>query len=1024
MRKILYVLTLCIIISLIGLVGGCKNSDPANPDDGGSVLLGQVNVDLYGDSVLASENASLWSTENSAIVSVDSNGKIIGLAVGSAKVYTNSDKTEYYNVSVQDKGKRPNLIASDISVAVGAENIIETQLFFDSKYYNDYTVSFSTANTDIITLNQVTGEFEANKAGEATITVTASWRNVPSVFLTKEVKVKSVFTPDTSIYTDYNSVNLYTVANVGEQQFKNTQDVSVYVIDEGEYINVTNNVLNYEIENGKDDLIDITQDGDKFTIVGKKEGDLKVYFTYSKGSSAEEQFTVSVDVSVSLAKVVLSGEYYADKINKTPQEISNIINDFTSIVDITDASNHKVIYDNNSYNNSAFSVGKRTWLVSNSKYAVQAQVNFVSAYITTEEQFLNLFSYLDITSKSYTDTYASSSQSATATLITYDGYIVIDADLDFTNMPTSQYKAWSWSVNDDVRGFGWMGYTPSEFNAKEVWDYMWIDRNINSFAETGFIGTIDGRGHTIKGLRIGYYGMFSSIGTNGVIKDLAFADTVLANQSYGIAGHMYGTIDNVLMDIKSHTSNNSAGIAGRFAGKLTNSIVHFPSLPVSSGGGIICVTRGGANISGTHTIGSGNVYGLEGANYNDLANFHKDIESYNALSKDYSGFSDSWDLTGYELPVFKTYTGINIPKKETSTVAGIAAIEKALAEAKIKIDGVQTVSEVKVGNQSLDFEYDDGYITINRITANSLPYGEQTVKAQTNNGLVSIDVLVVDKVITTTAEFLNMFDYLKITDNGNYMLTYDGYIVLGTNLDFSGMAAENYVKPNAYTYDSMGLHGFGWVGYSPINNMTANESAPYFADVLDRSYQSLGGGFQGVFDGMGHTVKGLRVGPYGFFPAVGTNGVIKNVAFADTTLGSTGYMFGYGMFGTVDNVLVDIIAEAGSASTGICSEFNGTLKNSIIHYPCITRIDSGDNSAGIARDDWNEGSVKNTYVIGNADGKTFGDETSAKPYYYTSVSAFASSSHNYSGFDTSIWDFDSYKIPVFKTYNGTNVARK
>ena len=53
-----------------------------------------------------------------------------------------------------------------------------------------------------------------------------------------------------------------------------------------------------------------------------------------------------------------------------------------------------------------------------------------------------------------------------------------------------------------------------------------------------------------------------------------------------------------------------------------------------------------------------------------------------------------------------------------------------------------------------------------------------------------------------------------------------------------------------------------------------------------------------------------------------------------------------------------------------------------------------------------------------------GDTSIVTNEYYTSIEKFNAAEKNYQGFNAEIWDFIGYEIPVFKTYNGTNITKK
>ena len=83
----------------------------------------------------------------------------------------------------------------------------------------------------------------------------------------------------------------------------------------------------------------------------------------------------------------------------------------------------------------------------------------------------------------------------------------------------------------------------------------------------------------------------------------------------------------------------------------------------------------------------------------------------------------------------------------------------------------------------------------------------------------------------------------------------------------------------------------------------------------------------------------------------------------------------------------------------------------------------------------NSGAVAYRSLGGNAWGKTYvltdtmkyygnGDNASYMGSLFTSVEAFNEGTKDYTDYDKNIWDFETYELPVFKTYSGTNISVK
>ena len=94
------------------------------------------------------------------------------------------------------------------------------------------------------------------------------------------------------------------------------------------------------------------------------------------------------------------------------------------------------------------------------------------------------------------------------------------------------------------------------------------------------MGTFDGDGHTVRGIRIykngqtdacNYQGLFAYIGQQGIVRNITLDDSRITGYTWsgGIAGNNSGTVDNchvtnqVLIHALLSNGNKHGGIAGR-----------------------------------------------------------------------------------------------------------------------------------------------------------------------------------------------------------------------------------------------------------------------------------------------------------------------------------------------------------------------------------------------------------------------------------------------------------------------------
>lgn len=151
-----------------------------------------------------------------------------------------------------------------------------------------------------------------------------------------------------------------------------------------------------------------------------------------------------------------------------------------------------------------------------------------------------------------------------------------------------------------------------DINASDVEDYVAIGTGNKDASgnEIGFTGTFDGRGNRIIGLTVSgeNAGIFSTVGTNGVVKDVnIYSGTFTGTTTAGaVAGKNNGRIEGIVTFGNTVTSNgNAGGIVG-----INN-----------NGGAVDDVESTGSVIAGSSTAVAG---GLVGTNDGGLFNSFSD----------------------------------------------------------------------------------------------------------------------------------------------------------------------------------------------------------------------------------------------------------------------------------------------------------------------------------------------------------------------------------------------------------------
>lgn len=1066
-KLIIAILSLIMLFAFAGACGETKPSEPTpTPEQPTVETLNTITLDLYSDYSLPTTENAKYSSTDSTVVSVDDNGGLIAYNTGTVEIFVDEGKTQKYVVTVEDNGIRPVLSCDDLSIQVRDKYILSPKLSFNGKTYSDVAITFAAQETDVITLNAQTGEITANKTGTATVVATTSWRGVSSEFLTKEITVNAIASDSSVIVPSRTSVHLYTTDSIEELTFPHFETINVEVADrENNFVAL--NSENFSVAAGSDEFFKVVPTENGAQIIGRKAGESTVTFSYTDKDDAQNNISYEVKVKVDLAIKRDNGNYRTETYQNSiiPESIKNKISDFTEILDIT-GDRETAVYANGVYDASAFVLGERSFRISNGTYAYEFDSEVISKAIYNKEDFLKLYDYFTVTNDEVNK------------IITLDGYVLLEADLDFSDYDVTDYKTYPVDDYAPRKGFGWESYLTSIIKDKATCnDYINVlgygsnipdncifDGGMNSLSNigksvanlNGFVGTFDGQGHTIKGLRIAHGGLFPTIGKTGVIKNVAFADTTLGMAASTFGALFAGTLDNVFVDIAATAEGSYAncGIAKALVGTVKNSVLYMintENLTENDANGGIVANRALAVSGISRDVWTGFYVFADGSNnkfYFNVENsefdgtnssnkiFFSDTADFAAYTgKKTGGYNvDIWDFETYDIPVFKTYNGYHV--KFDSRIS--ATVEAALG-AEIALDGVEGVKSVKSGNKDVAFTFEDGKLKIDAEALKAVGFGEVALNVEQSNGrIIIINATIYSKVIRTADEFLNLFNYLTVTGDATNGYVYDGYIALGANIDLSTMSFADFAS-SAYNYNNNQYkHGFGWLAYSnEFKNATLEEIQAYWQKVEGDWPNNGNLGFVGTIDGFGYTVKGLKMGQLGMFPQIGSAGVIKNIAFVDMEMAMESYGFALVMHGSMDNCLIDVMdtESNGSAATAIAKQYKGSISNSIIRWESEKTDSAHFSVLGLKRTK----SVTNSYIIlgvnaGAETNPTIGlCGTEYKQWFtYNGIDNYnaklASDGVNrpqdYSKFDKNIWDFDSHVIPVFKTYNGTNIAEK
>ena len=273
-------------------------------------------------------------------------------------------------------------------------------------------------------------------------------------------------------------------------------------------------------------------------------------------------------------------------------------------------------------------------------------LSVVTAELSTEEQFVSVFLSETWTGSAWKCDPSHPEYEIFLKEMTYSGYYVLTNNIVFSDtFYYGSHTAWNNSGGAAIP------------------------------AGVGFNGILDGRGYTISNLGVdvynGYYscvrGIFGTIGSKGIIRNIAFVNGRMAGSSAQsvasyIANGIAGTLENVFVhiDLSKSTIDNSGEINIFSYG--ANSTAKFVNC--------VAYVSGTASTGGSKTVRVGNNW--LGASASQITNAYvvtddgitvsgtKLFVSYsatqvkNGASFTTTGYGDAWDLTTYKLPVFTT----------------------------------------------------------------------------------------------------------------------------------------------------------------------------------------------------------------------------------------------------------------------------------------------------------------------------------------------------------------------------------
>lgn len=234
-----------------------------------------------------------------------------------------------------------------------------------------------------------------------------------------------------------------------------------------------------------------------------------------------------------------------------------------------------------------------------------------------------------------------------------------------------------------------------------------------------------------------------------------------------------------------------------------------------------------------------------------------------------------------EIPFTVSYTDIETGIAFNETVVVKIAFahnyidgEHALDMAKLFGDAGATVTNVEVLDDSgANITYTENKLNVTNLgtTYYTVSSANQGIK---DYGLLGKDIFVKVTASTTSGDISKLMFVTPVT---KAISTYEE-LRTAINVDSDTKAVVGYFV----LLDDIEMQTTGW------NTNNPSESATFGQGLASATTTALVGGFQGTFDGLGHSISGFNMSTT-FFKLVNYGSVIKNVAFTGIRSTNSGY---------------------------------------------------------------------------------------------------------------------------------------
>lgn len=929
--SVVMALALCCMFAF----AACETSEKENEGGGGEkttvVSLNTASITLdryeYGslqatvtvDGVADPAAEIAWSSSNEGVVTVD-DGQLVPKAEGSATITAASgEASATCTVTVDDSGAVPLLKHTDsIGMTLDGTYTLTPSVTYLDEDTSDAQFTYSVGTgADVVSVED--GVLTASKVGEATVTISASWRGYTA--MTKNVAVK--VTRDVMLELSVDRVSLAPSAiTLDGTPYYNTAAATATVRLSGEV--QASPQITWKTS---DDTVLSVADG---TITAKKAGSANVWFTYSP-VAGEEYSSNQVKVDVAIPVLDRTETISKDFDQGTPaaldssdifKEEVSVNKDITAVYDSDDLATN--LLQEGKVGTATLEAGEREFVVYNASYACR-----ISAVVATViiDDFTELKAFKESVN-------ANASQGGT------DGYYILNDDIQAQD--GYEFTGGSYSIAMGLTAGPWIGNS----------DLDTIQTN------GGFRGTFDGRGHTLSGFEFGIGGIFGDL-NGATVKNLnvlgAFSEKTSDEQyrANGLLGHGVdgSVIENCRFEVElvGDTLNSCAAVAYIVRGTTFDNVTMLVANNDSNCNSFATTISTGntynkfviLQVGSNQSLGSGTATGIDNriiklnasasvdTIYNDKADGTQSADLTASLLVNDVAESDvsvEWEialgdaatlddgkLTAVsgkygEVQVYFTCTYLGFTfTSDNVTVTVTDSVEDKTAEIELIFDlsdaqsGAVAIDAKKVFGDEysgtvtsvvLDGDRETELLVSGSQTVNfGSTIGEQVLVVRGSDGAAYKISAIVATMVINDLNDLKAFKQMQGTA-AQAKTPLNGYFLLGGDID--GME-------DGTAYLLVG----GSIANPKIEDSIQNGSWTTWtgSDEYTLYYDTYTGGFSGIFNGNGHKLSNFRFGQGGLLGDLigGTlkNLIIENAVIGDTVQFRTNALVGQGVINAV-----------------------------------------------------------------------------------------------------------------------------